>query len=260
MTVFSSHPLTSGYPPTWASAWGQDPYGPWGAFRLKDVEQRLRWIPSGRFLMGSPPGERGRYDEEGLQHQVQLTQGFWLFDTPCTQALWQAVMGTNPSTFKDEQRPVESVSWDDCQQFLVTFNQQFPELSLVLPTEAQWEYACRAGTQTARYEARLDAISWYSANSNNETHEVGQKRQNAWGLYDMLGNVYEWCQDGQRDYKQGAVVDPVGPTGAGSLRVLRGGSWFNPTRVVRAAHRNWVHPGHSYGNLGFRCASSGVSA
>ena len=182
-------------------------------------------------MMGSPRGERGRYDDEGPQHQVQLTQGFWLFDTPCTQALWQAVMGTNPSQFTGEQRPVENVSWDDCQQFLVTFNQQFPELPLILPTEAQWEYACRAGTQAARYEARIDAIAWYSANSNNETHEVGQKRPNAWGLYDMLGNVWEWCHDGLRGYTESVVIDPLGPTEAGADRVIRGGSWVGPAQV-----------------------------
>lgn len=210
--------------------------------------------------MGSPPGERGRDDYEGPQHQVQLTQGFWLFDTPCTQALWQAVMGTNPSICKGDQRPVENVSWDDCQQFLVTFNQQFPELPLVLPTEAQWEYACRAGTQATRYEARIDAIAWYSANSNNETHVVGQKRPNAWGLYDMLGNVWEWCHDGLRTYDRQEVVDPMELLDAGADRVVRGGSWFHFARVVRAAVRLGAHPGYRDDAFGFRCASSGVSA
>jgi formylglycine-generating enzyme required for sulfatase activity len=210
--------------------------------------------------MGSPPGERGRYVDAGPQHQVQLTQGFWLFDTPCTQALWQAVMGTNPSRFTGEQRPVENVSWDDCQQFLVTFNQQFPELSLVLPTEAQWEYACRAGTQTARYEGRLDSIAWYSTNSNNETHVVEQRRPNAWGLYDMLGNMWEWCHDGLRTYDRQEIVDPMGPLDAGAFRVIRGGSWGDPAPLVRAAYRFGYRPGFRYVNLGFRCASSGMSA
>jgi formylglycine-generating enzyme required for sulfatase activity len=228
--------------------------------RIRDVEQRLRWIPPGRFLLGSPSKEGGRDADEGPQHEVQLTQGFWLFDTPCTQALWQAVMGTNPSTCKGEQRPVERVSWDDCQQFLVTFNQQCPELPLALPTEGQWEYACRAGTQTARYQAKVGAIAWYGGNSNDETHAVGQKRPNAWGLYDMLGNVYEWCHDGQRTYTRSGVVDPVGPTEAGTLRVIRGGGWVNPAQDVRAASRDGLHPGYRDGFLGVRCASSGVSA
>ena len=130
------------------------------------------------------------------------------------------------------------------------------ELPLVLPTEAQWEYACRAGTQIARYEARIDAIAWYRANSNNETHEVGQKRPNAWGLYDMLGNVWEWCHDGLRTYDRGEVVDPVGPLEAGADRVIRGGSWLDAAQYVRAANRDGDRPG----DLGFRCASPGVSA
>src|SRR5438128_6861266 len=117
----------------------------------------MRWIPPGRFWMGSPADEDGRYDDEGPQHEVQFTQGVWLFDTPCTQALWQAVMGTDPSEFKGKNRPVESVSWEDSQTFLDKLNAQLPGLALRLPTEAQWEYACRAGTETARYEADLDA-------------------------------------------------------------------------------------------------------
>ena len=112
-----------------------------------------------------------------------------MFDTPCTQALWQAVMGRNPSRFKGKNRPVEQVSWEDCQTFLNKLNAQLPGLALCLPMEAQWEYACRAGTETARYQEELDAIAWYDENSNGETHEVGLKHPNAWGLYDMLGNV-----------------------------------------------------------------------
>src|SRR6185503_13178891 len=110
--------------------------------------------------MGSPPEEAGRYSNEGPQHEVELSHGLWLFDTPCTQALWQAVMGRNPSRFKGQNRPVESVSWEDCQTFLDKLNAQLPGLAVRLPTEAQWEYACRAGTETARYAADLDAIAW----------------------------------------------------------------------------------------------------
>ena len=151
------------------------------------------------------------------------------------------------------------MSWEDCQTFLDKLNAQLPGLALRLPTEAQWEYACRAGTETARYEADLDAIAWYADNSNEETHVVGQKHPNAWGLYDMLGNVDEWCHDGRRDYEQVAVVDPVGPLDAGAVRVLRGGSWDDPAQFVRAAHRYGLRPGFRVGNLGFRCASSSVS-
>jgi formylglycine-generating enzyme required for sulfatase activity len=243
--------------PPWATEIGRDAYGLWVMFEVKGVRQRLRWIPPGCFLMGSPKDEEGRYDEEGSQHEVQLTRGFWLCDTPCTQALWQAVMGRNPSRFKGKNRPVEQVRWEDCQIFLDKLHAQLPGLALHLPTEAQWEYACRAGTGTARYQEELDVIAWYADNSNDETHEVGQKQPNAWGLYDMLGNVGEWCHDGRRDYEQEAVVDPVGPLDAGALRVIRGGSWADPAQVVRAANRLWSHPGLRYVVLGFRCASSG---
>jgi formylglycine-generating enzyme required for sulfatase activity len=208
--------------------------------------------------MGSLEDEEGREDWEDPRHGVHWTSGFWLFDTPCTQALWSAVMDTNPSQFQGENRPVEQVSWEDCQQFLVALGQRLPELPLALPTEAQWEYACRAGTNTARYHEDVDAIAWYLDNSATETHGVGQKLPNAWGLYDMLGNVFEWCHDGHRDYEADVAVDPVGPTDAAAYRVIRGGSWGDPARHTRAAYRLWNAPGFRYDDLGFRCSSSGA--
>jgi formylglycine-generating enzyme required for sulfatase activity len=249
----------TGEPPAWAQHWGWDTFGPWVTFRVGAVEQRLRWIPPGRFWMGSPEDEEGRYDNEGPRHEVHLTRGFWLFDTPCTQALWSAVMGTNPSQFQGEACPIERVSWEDCQTFIAALNAQLPGLDLRLPTEAQWEYACRAGTDTARYHDDVNTIAWYGANSHGETHEVGQKSPNAWGLYDMLGNVEAWCDDGLRDYEQGTVSDPRGPTGAAVDRVIRGGSWISPAQVVRAAYRRWYAPGYRRGYLGFRCSSSSES-
>lgn len=239
--------------------YGCDMYGPWRDFVIGGVTQRLRWIPSGRFVMGSPLDEKVHFTQEGPQHGVRLTQGFWLFDTPCTQALWQAVMGTNSSQFKGEQRPVENISWEECQKFLATFAQHMPELPLMLPTEAQWEYACRAGTVTARYAAELEAIAWYKRNSGGTTHDVGQKRPNAWGLYDMLGNVLEWCHDGLRPYQEESVRDPVGSTDAGAVRALRGGSWGLLAQYARAADRFGVLPGNRDAGIGFRAASSGVS-
>ncbi|MBI3246244.1 MAG: formylglycine-generating enzyme family protein [Deltaproteobacteria bacterium] len=260
MATISSHPLSTGCPPPWASAWGQDPYGPWAALCVGEVEQRLRWIPPGRFLMGSPETEQSRDDDEGPRHEVQLSQGFWLFDTPCIQDLWQAVMGENPSRFKEkewQERPVESVSWEDCQQFITKLNAQLPELALALPTEAEWEYACRAGTTTARYAKNLGVIAWYEQNSKGETHPVKLKQPNAWGLYDMLGNVAEWCYDDLRDYAEPIGPDPLGPTTAGAFRVIRGGDWHWDARDVRSACRRVDHPGYHFVNLGFRCASSG---
>ena len=243
--------------PPWASEVGRDEYGLWVKFEVVGVCQRLRWIPPGRFWMGASPDDREAFAEESPRHEVHLTRGYWLFDTPCTQALWQAVMGTNPSRFKGGERPVERVSWENCQEFIERLNAQLPGLALCLPTDAQWEYACRAGTETARYAENLEAIAWYEVNSGGETHAVGRLQPNAWGLYDMLGNVEEWCQDGQQDYTEEVQVDPVGATDAGAYRTIRGGSWNVSARRVRAAHRVWGPPGEAVGLLGFRCASSG---
>ncbi len=245
--------------PQWASEIGRDAYGLWAEFAVDKVRQRMRWIPPGRFWMGSPEDEEGRDRNEGPRHEVQLTHGFWLFDAPCTQALWQAVMGQNPSYFKGEagkERPVEQVSWEDCQEFIATLNARLPGVTLALPTEAEWEYACRAGTDTPRYEDYLDAIAWYRENSNHQTHEVKLKRPNAWGLYDMLGNVDEWCHDGLRDYTAEVVVDPLGPTEAGAGRAVRGGYWLWVAQDVRAADRLEYSPGFRDETRGFRCASS----
>ena len=245
--------------PSWACAIGRDAYGLWVRIEVEGVAQRLRWLNPGRFWMGSPEDENGHLPREGPRHEVELSEGFWLFDTPCTQGLWEAVMGENPSRCRSAQRPVETVSWDACQAFISKVNEQHSGLELCLPTEAQWEYACRAGMARARYDEGLDAIAWYGGNSGGDTHDVGQKRPNVWGLYDMLGNVYEWCHDGRRDYAPGLFVDPVGPTETGAHRVVRGGSWFDPARFARSANRYRYEPGDRYDNLGFRCLSLGVS-
>ncbi len=248
-----THPLVIGCPPVWASGWGHDEYGIWLAFTFKEIEQRLRWIPPGQFVMGSPEKEGDRYDDE-RQHQVTLTRGYWLFDTPVTQALWQAVMGKNPSHFKGADHPVEGVSWQDCVQFMKKLNREVSGLDLQLPSEAQWEYACRAGTTAATYAGDLEnetepavlkEIAWYGKNSGSKTHPVAKKKANSWGLYDMLGNVHEWCADWwQTDFAAEAVIDPTGP-GRGTERVIRGGSWFNDARHVRAAYRRQLRPWHA---------------
>jgi formylglycine-generating enzyme required for sulfatase activity len=146
-------------------------------------------------------------------------------------------------------RPVEHVSWNDCRAFAVRLNGRLDGLELALPSEAQWEYACRAGTNTARYLEELAEIAWYSDNSDGQTHPVGLKRPNAWGLFDMLGNVWEWCADLYRPYGGGALGDA-----ASDVRVLRGGSWGYYARDVRAANRNRLAPGNRIANVGFRCA------
>ncbi|MDG5493320.1 formylglycine-generating enzyme family protein [Niveispirillum sp. BGYR6] len=258
-------PLANGNPPDWASEWGQDEHGLFVGFTIAGVTQRLRWVKPGRFLMGSPADEPGRSNDEGPVHEVTISKGFWLFDTPCTQALWQAVMGKNLSRFQSPDRPVESVSWHDAQGFITRINGMVPGLSLSLPTEAQWEYACRAGTDTALYTGpieidgdnnapTLDPIAWYDANSKRKSHPVGMKAPNGWGLYDMLGNVLEWCLDGPRKYSSAPVVDPIGETDVGAARSLRGGSWGRSPRRIRAAFRCWDLPDDRSGNCGFRCA------
>ncbi|MDS4030087.1 MAG: formylglycine-generating enzyme family protein [Candidatus Contendobacter sp.] len=291
----AQHPLATGCPPRWASGWGQDRYGVFVEFTLQEVTQRLRWIPPGRFWMGSPENEPGRFDSEGPRHQVMLTKGFWLFDTPCTQALWQAVMGGNPSRFQSPTRPVENVSWYDVQDFLARINARIPGLDLTLPSEAQWEHACRAGTETAIYTGdlailgdnnapALDPIAWYGGNSGVDfdldngcdssdwkekqylhtkagTRSVKLKRANTWSLYDMLGNVWEWCQDHWHDNYEGVPTDGSAweDRNVGASRVVRGGSWYGYAHNVRAAYRDAYPPDYRVDDVSFRCAQVRVA-
>ncbi len=281
------HPLADGLPEPWAVEWGEDPHGVFMGFAVGSVVQRLRWVPPGTFLMGSPEHEAGRHDDEGPQHRVTLTEGLWLADTPVTQALWEAVTGENPSRFASPERPVEQVSWDDCQQFIARLNALVPGLDARLPTEAEWEYACRAGTETATWAGDLeilgqndapvlDAIAWYGGNSGHGfeladgydssgwpekqydhtragTRPVKGKQPNPLGLYDMLGNVYECCEDRWGAYHGAPATDPTGPS-SGSYRVIRGGSWLSYARLVRAAIRFAYAPVVRVDSLGLRLA------
>lgn len=231
-------------------------------FEVNGVAQQMRWIQPGKFLMGSPETEPERCSNE-LQHEVVLTQGFWLADTACTQELWEAVIGENPSRFKGAKRPVENVSFEDCERFLVKINQLRPDLELRLPTEAQWEYACRAGTKTpfsfgetitveqVNYDGNYPYQGGEKGKNREETVDVKALPANHWGLYEMHGNVLEWCSDWKGAYDRGRVVDPVGPK-TGVKRVLRGGSWFNFARHCRSAYRYADHPGSRYYSFGFR--------
>ena len=222
----------------------------------------VRWIPPGSFMMGSPDSEKER-DSDETQHEVVLSQGFFMAETECTQGQWEAVMGGNPSYFKGTQRPVERVSWSEAVEYCrkLTAKQRtegiLPEgWEWRLPTEAEWEYAVRAGTTGARY-GDLDTIAWHGGNSGRGTHPVSQKAANAWGLQDMMGNVWEWCSDWSGDYSTGSVTDPTGPS-SGSSRVRRGGSWDYDARVARSASRSRSVPGFRYDFLGFRPALSSV--
>ena len=203
--------------------------------------------------MGSPEDEEGRSFSE-RQHEVRISQGFWMGKHEVTQGEWEGVMGANPSHFKrcGLGCPVEQVSWEDVQEFIRRLNEQESGSGYVyrLPTEAEWEYAARAGTTGARY-GELDEIAWYGGNSGWTTHLVGQKGANAWGLHDMLGNVWEWVADWYAEYPAGAVTDPQGPD-TGSGRVYRGGSWVNRARHVRSAIRGYYRGYRGYGTRGFR--------
>ena len=215
------------------------------------------WIPPGSFLMGSQKEELNRQDNE-TQHKVTLTKGFYMGIHLVTQEEWQAVMGNNPSKFKDEKNlPVELVSWDSCQEFIKKLRDKYKK-SYRLPSEAEWEYACRAGTKTPFSFG--ETISTDQANFHGafikgvfraKTTPVGSFPANAWGLHDMHGNVWQWCEDRYGDYPQKDVVDPQGPE-KGESRVVRGGSWDYFFSHCRSAHRNRDGPGHRTNDLGFR--------
>jgi formylglycine-generating enzyme required for sulfatase activity len=242
------------------------------------------WIEPGTFMMGSPgckPEEkeleivafdidwivkeltRSHDDDEACRedevwHEVALTQGYYLQTTPVTQGQWETVMGSNPSRFKDggSDCPVECVSWFDAREFIQKLNEK-KEGECRLPTEAEWEYACRAGSETA-YNFGADAkklgdYAWHGKKSGIKTHPVGQLRPNAWGLYDMHGNVWEWCRDWYGDYPADPVTDPNGPDD-GEFRVLRGGSWASFALLCRTACRHKFPPRSRRGDNGFRLA------
>jgi len=186
--------------PKWAAEMGRDTYGLWAVINVGRATAVMRWIPPGSFMMGSPKDELGRYDDEGPQHRVELTQGYWLMETPCTQAFWEKVTGSNPSRFKGAEHPVECVNWHAAVAFCEKLQSLLPGSGsevFQLPTEAQWEYACRAETKAPTYSGgntyeQLDKIAWYKDNSEGRTHRVREKAPNGWGLFDMLGDVWEW--------------------------------------------------------------------
>ena len=247
-----------------------------GAVQLPGgVKLEMVRIKAGSFIMGSPLNELGRYNME-KQHRVTLTCDYFLGKYEVTQGQWKAVMGNNPSRFKKgDAYPVENVSWFDAKRFCRKLNELYagklPQgYRFDLPTEAQWEYACRAGTTSALYSGKevtaedgacpnVDEVAWYQKNQKSGTHPVGQKRPNAWGLYDMYGNVIEWCRDWSAFY-EGDAVDSLGPA-TGEMRVRRGGGWASGAKYCSSARRGGKVPGYSGkglanedGTLGFRLA------
>ena len=190
------------------------------------------WIPPGKFMMGCSPGDGECDQDEKPAHEVIMTKGFWMAQTLVTQAAYRRVVGANPSFFHGDQRPVDRISWDEAKAYCAA-------VGMRLPSEAEWEYAARANSPAARYgEADTDAIAWYKGNSYDRSHEVAQKQPNAWQLYDMLGNVWEWTSDW---YSSDYVA-------------LRGGSWSTSAANIRVSARGWDASNHHRKFTGFRCA------
>ena len=249
--------------------------GPGKTF-TNSMGMKFVYIPPGRFMMGSPSGERGQELDETI-HRVTLTKGFYMGVTEVTQRQWKAVIGNNPSGFKKcgDDCPVDEASWDEVEKFIQALNQLEGTDKYRLPTEAEWEYACRAGSTTAfasgaisktgcSYDPNLDAMGWYCGNSGETPHPVASKRPNAWGLYDMHGNVAEWCQDRYGEYPSGPVTDPTGASTANSAldsiistiapytRVIRGGTCFHFSKRCRSANRGQSYASKGRSAVGFR--------
>ncbi|MBQ2592471.1 MAG: formylglycine-generating enzyme family protein [Candidatus Riflebacteria bacterium] len=230
---------------------------------LKDIALEMIYCPKGSFRMGSPK------KREEYPHEVKLTKPFYIGKYPVTQMQYYAIMKKQPSFFKGEDRPVESVSWDDAKEFVENINflykRQLPQgYKFALPSEAQWEYACRAGTTSDLNNGRniisgtgksesLDEVAFYSQNSDDKTHPVGKKKPNNWGIYDMHGNVCEWCEDIYDYYPERDVTDPTGPE-SGSYHVLRGGSYLSNPGTCRSASRYYNYHDDKQKFMGFRLA------
>ncbi|MCY3018460.1 MAG: formylglycine-generating enzyme family protein [Planctomycetota bacterium] len=221
------------------------------------VTLELVLIPAGKFTMGSPATETEAHQRnDETQHEVTISTPFYMGQYEITQAQYEAVIGSNPSRVKGAKNPVEQVSWDGAQEFCRKLSAKAGK-TLRLPTEAEWEYACRAGTTTRFSSGDADSaladVAWYDANSERKPHPVGQKKPNAWGLYDMHGNVWEWCQDFYGAYAEGTATDPPGAVN-GTSRVVRGSGWVFSPWSCRSANRGGSPPDPRYGgaDIGFR--------
>ena len=229
------------------------------------VVMEMVWIPPGTFMMGAPEEELGREVSEGPQHEVTITQGFYIGKYEVTQSQWEVVTGTRPwegqtFTMNDPDAPVAYISWDDVQVFIAALNEFAGEEVYRLPTEAEWEYACRAGTTTRwAFEDNQDLVglyAWYKGSAGTDhryAHPVGDRLSNTWGVYDMHGNVAEWVYDWHDDYSSEPQVDPAGPD-TGERRVVRGGGFGSTFERVRSAARTFQRPNKNFGDAGVRLA------
>ena len=232
-------------------------------FGIEDVSFKMILVEHGSFTMGATSEQEDPYDDEKPAHKVTLTKDYYMGETQVTQALWNAVMGDNPSRFKGKKRPIECVSWDDCQKFIRELNRklrsQLHGKSFRLPTEAEREFAARGGNKSFGYQYSgsddLDEVACYFDNSDDETCDVASFAPNELGIYDMSGNVCEWCHEWYGSYNRSSQTDPKGPS-SGSNRVIRGGSWRGVVRVCRLSFRYYRSPDDSDFNLGLRLALS----
>ncbi len=231
------------------------PSGNVDSITVNGVTFKMVKVEGGTFMMGAPITDSEAYSNELPQHCVTLSE-YYIAETEVTQALWQAVMGSNPSHFKFPDRPVEEISWNDCKTFIEKLN-QLTDKQFRLPTEAEWEYAARGGGNSHGYKFsgsdNVDDVAWYTDNCGGETHAVKTKAANELGLYDMTGNVLEWCSDWMAAYTADTVSNPQGPA-AGFKRVLRGGSLYNDARRLRVTRRSEYNPTFTDYSVGFRLA------
>lgn len=225
-----------------------------GTLTVNGIKYNMVWVDGGTFRMGATSEQGSEISDEKPVHSVTLS-GYYIGKTEVTQALWQAVMGSNPSYFEGDDLPVEQVSWDDCQEFIRKLNSLTGQ-NFRLPTEAEWEFACRGGNNSRGYKYSgsnyIDNVAWYDGNSGDKTHPVATKSPNELGIYDMSGNVWEWCADWYGDYSSGRQTNPKGPYG-GSSRVSRGGGWFYSARDCRSSYR-FNSPTFRFNLLGLRLA------
>ena len=242
-----------------ASSQSSTPYSSTISIPVKNgISIDMICVEAGTFMMGATSEMQNPYDDEKPVHQVTLTNDYYIGKYEVTQALWQAVMGSNPSSFKGDNLPVECVSWNDCQDFIRKLN-ILTGKRFRLPTEAEWEYASRGGRKSKGYQYsgsnNLSDVAWYYDNSGRSTHAVGTKQANELGIHDMTGNVWEWCQDWKDSYSPSSQTNPSGPA-SGSHRVSRGGSWYVNARCCRSSYRNDSAPGNRYNDLGLRLVLS----
>ncbi|XOF33853.1 MAG: formylglycine-generating enzyme family protein [Candidatus Electrothrix sp. YB6] len=272
--MYRNHLSPPQFPAPWAADWGEDNYGLWMTCALHRARQIFRWIRPGTFMMGAAAEKGGRSPWLGrvTQHRVTLSKGFWLADTAVTQEMWTAAMGENPACFTGAGLPVERVSWHDAQAFIRQLNTLLPGFRARLPFEAEWEYACRAGTATpfsfgnevtpeqVNYNGRYPCSRESQGGSGvpglyrRETVPVKSLPCNSWGMYEMHGNVREWCQDcWQPDLTADPAVDPQGPV-RGYARLVRGGSWADDAWSARSACRESCSPDFRSAGIGLRLA------